>query len=189
MKLSHFCSAIIIVSFALAGCKKSGKMNNQQSVEQMSSSSQMNEVTMANSDFTASLSGTNEVPAVNSKSGGVALFRVNNDSTKIYYTLNLTNADSVLMAHIHYGTSSDNGPIAVWLFPGPGSQSPGMAAGPINGTLKSGVIADSALGGPFGGKSVIDLIHAIEHDSAYVNVHTSKQPGGEVRGQIQKKAM
>lgn len=189
MKLSHLCSAIIIASVAFAGCKKSTRSNNQQSMNSMSSGQQVTKVTSANSDFTASLSGTNEVPSVSSKAGGVALFRISSDSSKIYYTLNLTDADSVMMAHIHYGTNKDNGPIAVWLFPETTSKSPGMDAGPVNGTLKSGVITNSVLGGPFGGKKVIDLIHAMEHDSAYVNVHTSSHPGGEVRGQIEKKAM
>lgn len=189
MKLSHLCAAIIIASVAFAGCKKNARNNSRQSMNSMSSNTQMTGVTSSNSDFSANLSGNNEVPAVTSKSGGEAFFRINSDSSKIYYTLNLTNADSVMMAHIHYGTGKDNGPIAVWLYPATNSQKPSVKPGPINGTLKSGVITKSALTGPFAGKSVIDLFHAMQHDSTYVNVHTSKHPAGEVRGQIHKKAM
>jgi len=190
MKLSYLFTAVIVVAFVIAGCsKKSKNANNEKPMSQtMQSESQMNEASADNSDFAATLSGTNEVPeAVQTDAGGEAFFKVSNDSTEIYYTVNLTNTDSVRMAHIHYGSSSDNGPIAVWLYPGPKTQQPSLEPGAVNGTLKKGVITDSDLSGPFSGKSVLDLVHAMENDSAYVQVHTVKHPEGEIRGQIQMK--
>lgn len=184
MKLFKLVSSVVFLSFILLSCsKKEGKTNNEKSMTQSATMSAMNEASASNSTFSTSLSGGNEVPdAVQSDASGNAYFKVNEDSTKIYYTVDLAKADSVIMSHIHYGTSKDNGPVAVWLYPE--SQKPSLMAGPINGKLISGVITDSTLTGPMKGKPVLDLIHAMEHDSAYVQVHTKAHPGGELRGQI-----
>jgi len=189
MKRSYLSTTVLIIALALAGCsKKSNNMNEQQEQEgqqEMTESSSMQEVTSMNSNYSATLSGDNEVPdAAETDASGEAYFQVNSDSTELNYTVTLTDADSVRMAHIHYGTSDANGPIAVWLYPAPDNKTPTMEPGPVNGTLKSGTITDSGLNGPFEGKTVLDLIHAIQHDSAYVQVHTAAYPAGELRGQI-----
>lgn len=189
MKSSHLSTAILIIALAIAGCsnKKSNNSNKQKEQKMTESSSNMGgtEATSDNSDFSASLSGENEVPdPVKTDASGEAYVKVNSDSTELSYTLKLSNADSVKMAHIHYGAKDGNGPITVWLFPAPDNQSPSMEAGPVNGTLKSGTITDSTLTGPFSGKTVLDLIHAIQHDSTYVMVHTAAHPAGELRGQL-----
>ncbi|HYW34992.1 MAG TPA: CHRD domain-containing protein [Balneolaceae bacterium] len=151
----------------------------------MSQAGSAQEVTADSSDFQAVLTGQNEVPdSVQTNASGDAYFKVNSDSTELHYTIDLSNADSVTMAHIHYGTSSENGPIAVWLFPGPKQQSPSLDAGPVNGVLKSGIIDSTDLVGPLKGKSIGDLIQAINSDSAYVQVHTKAHPEGEIRGQV-----
>lgn len=187
MKLTNLTTLLTISLLILAGCsKKSGKINKGQTMSQNATLSEMNTATAKNSSFIADLSGKNEVPTpLSSNATGKAYFRISNDSSMIHYTVDLAGADSVKMAHIHYGSSTQNGPIAVWLFPE--NASPTLVPGPVNGTLQSGVIADSSLTGPFEGKKVIDLIHAIEHDSAYVQVHTAAHPEGELRGQIQMK--
>ncbi|HKJ31312.1 MAG TPA: CHRD domain-containing protein [Balneolales bacterium] len=195
MKLSHILTAVVFVAFALSGCsKKSNNMNKQKAMTNgstsMSQTGQTAQVgaTAMNSTFTTSLEGGNEVPnAVKTDAGGEALFRVNSDSTKIYYTVNLSNVDSVKMAHIHYGTSKENGPIAVWLYPGPQEKQPMVKPGAVNGTLKKGVITKADLNGPFKGKTILDLVHAIDHDSTYVQIHTAKHPEGEIRGQLTRK--
>ncbi|HKK43918.1 MAG TPA: CHRD domain-containing protein [Balneolaceae bacterium] len=189
MKLSHLLTAFLVFALAVAGCsskKKNNNMNEQGNQESMAESSGTSAVTSMNSDFSADLSGENEVPdAVETDASGKAYFKVNSDSTELSYTINLSKADSVIMAHIHYGTSNDNGPISVWLFPSPDNQSKSLEPGPINGTLKSGTVTDSTLTGPFSGKTVLDLVHAIQNDSAYVMIHTSAHPEGELRGQIE----
>lgn len=186
MKITHICSLLFFSVLVLAGCsKKSGNMNKEQTTSQNTAISEMN-TTASNSSYAADLSGMNEVPnAVTTNASGNVYFRVNSDSSMIYYTVDLANTDSVKMAHIHYGSPSQNGPIAVWLFPT--DLKPTLDAGPVNGTLQQGVISDSSLAGPFEGKKVIDLIHAMDHDSAYVQVHTAAHPEGELRGQIKMK--
>jgi hypothetical protein len=48
-----------------------------------------------------------------------------------------------------------------------------------------GNITDSSLTGPMQGKTLGDLINAINNGDTYVNVHTQGHPDGEIRGQIQ----
>jgi hypothetical protein len=48
-----------------------------------------------------------------------------------------------------------------------------------------GNITDSKLTGPLKGKTIADLLSAMKSGDTYVNVHTDKNPKGEIRGQIQ----
>jgi len=128
--------------------------------------------------FTAKLSGANEVPPITSKSSGIAAFDLNSAGTQMKYTLNATNIDKVIAAHIHKGKSTDNGPIVVNLF------IPSKATGKIEGTLAQSSINSTSLIGLLKGKLITDLIKLINSGQAYVNVHTTQNPPGEVRGQI-----
>jgi hypothetical protein len=128
--------------------------------------------------FSAKLSGTNEVPPLTSKSSGIATFDLNAAGTQMKYTLNVTNIDKVIAAHIHKGSSTVNGPIVVNLF------IPSGPTGKVNGTLAQSSINSTSLIGPLQGKQMPDLIKLINSGNAYVNVHTSQNPPGEVRGQI-----
>lgn len=128
--------------------------------------------------FTAKLSGGNEVPPITSKASGIATFDLNAAGTQMKYTLNVTNIDHVIAAHIHMGKSTENGPIAVNLF------IPAKATGKVNGTLAQSSINSTSLIGPLSGKQMPDLLKMINTGNAYVNVHTSQNPPGEVRGQM-----
>src|SRR6266516_5313911 len=128
--------------------------------------------------FTAKLSGNNEVPPLTSKSSGVATFDLNAAGTQMKYTLNVTDIDHVIAAHIHKGKSTENGPIVVNLF------IPSKATGKVSGTLAQSSINSTSLIGPLQGKQMPDLINLIKTGQAYVNVHTTQNPPGEVRGQV-----
>lgn len=128
--------------------------------------------------FTAKLAGTNEVPPITSKSSGIATFDLNAAGTQMKYTLNVTAIDKVIAAHIHMGASTANGPIVVNLF------IPSGPTGKVSGTLAQSSINSTSLIGPLSGKQMPDLIKLINTGNAYVNVHTSQNPPGEVRGQI-----
>jgi len=128
--------------------------------------------------FTAKLSGNNEVPPITSKSSGTAAFDLNAAGTQMKYTLNVTNIDKVIAAHIHQGSSTANGPIVVNLF------IPSGPTGKVSGKLAQSSINSTSLIGPLKAKQMTDLIKLINSGNAYVNVHTSQNPAGEVRGQI-----
>jgi hypothetical protein len=200
MKITSKLAGFLIIAFAVAftGCHKKNKsgvnMGGSTGTAITGTNTGMNNannqtVTADSSDFTATMTGQNEVPAVQTNAHGMAFFRVNNDSSKIMYTLKVQNAKNITMAHIHYAVSGKNGPIVVWLYPGPGQKNPSAKNGSTNGVLKSGSFTSSDLVGPMKGKTIKDLIHAIEHDSTYANVHNKANPKGYIRGQIKSGGM
>ena len=87
------------------------------------------------------------------------------------------------MAHIHVAPQGQqNGPPALWLYPdGPPPQ---LIEGRSNGVLAERTVTEAALVGPLAGMSFADLETAIDEGRAYVNVHTTQNPGGEMRGTI-----
>jgi hypothetical protein len=127
--------------------------------------------------FVAHLSG------MNSSATGQAIFRVSADGMSISYQLIVANIVDVTQAHIHLAPVGVNGPVIVWLYP---SSPPAAApAGPVNGMLASGTITASNLVGPMLGSSIANLVSAMAAGTTYVNVHTTVNPAGEIRGQIQ----
>ena len=125
--------------------------------------------------FSASLSGSQEVPPNTSTAKGLAWFKSMGDT--IIYKLNVTGLDKATMAHIHDGKPGQNGdPIAMLQIV--------KSSGPTNGALAQGNITASDLMGSLSGKSVSDLVTKIKNNETYVNVHTGANPNGEIRGQI-----
>jgi CHRD domain len=47
-----------------------------------------------------------------------------------------------------------------------------------------GNITDSTLKGRLKGKTILDLLTAIEMGDIYINVHSKSHPNGEIRGQL-----
>ena len=117
--------------------------------------------------FTAKLSGSNEVPPVTTSATGMAQFQLTADGSQINYKLNATNLNNFMMAHIHQGKASENGP-------------------PVTTPLSmgSGKITASDLQGPLAGKQLSDLINLMKTGGTYTNIHTQTNQNGEIRGQI-----
>lgn len=133
-------------------------------------------------NFTAHLSGGEEVPPVNTRGQGEAIFQLSDNGTVLSFRLNVANTDNIQMAHIHIGAKGQSGPIAAWLYP---SAPPAVTIpGRFDGTLASGNITAANLIGPLQGQPLSALIDQIKSGNAYVNVHTSQHPDGEIRGQI-----
>ncbi len=128
--------------------------------------------------FEAKLSGTEVVPAVETKATGEADFKLSKDGKELTYILKLKDIENVTAAHIHTGMMGANGGPVAGLFAGPKKE------GKFSGELAKGTITDKSLVGPLAGKTVGDLVEMIKGGGAYVNVHTDKYPDGEVRGQI-----
>ena len=126
--------------------------------------------------FGAMLSG-GEVPPVDTTATGVASFTLEGGES-IKYDVNVTGIDKVTAAHIHNAPKGENGEVIVTLFK---ADSP---TGQISGSLANGSITASNLEGQMHGAPFRDLIKALEIGETYVNVHTEKNPNGEIRGQI-----
>jgi CHRD domain-containing protein len=136
--------------------------------------------------FTAALSGTNEVPPVTTPATGSATLTVS--GAQITYTVNVTNLQNAVVAHIHVAPAGENGPVRLNLC-GTGAPEPDCTSG-------TGVLATGTNGTTVGAPAISfdSLLSAMRTGGAYVNVHTNAagctpgapgcNPGGEIRGQV-----
>ena len=107
-----------------------------------------------------SLSGAEEVPPAKSDGKGSGSFRVAEDGT-------ITGAVSTegvkgTMAHIHQGPKGQNGPVIV----------------PLTKNGDTYTVPD-------GKKLTADQLKALKEGNLYVNVHSDRYKGGEIRAQLQ----
>jgi len=107
---------------------------------------------------------------------------LSSDGRTLSYTLTWTQfSSSVLFAHIHFAMRGINGGIMAFLCGGGGK--PGCAGGTATGTITmADIVAVPAQG--IAANNFIDFLRAIQAGDAYVNIHTTNFPGGEIRGQI-----
>ncbi|HTX13975.1 MAG TPA: CHRD domain-containing protein [Candidatus Baltobacteraceae bacterium] len=132
--------------------------------------------------FKATLSGKQQNPPIDTPAHGTATFTLSASGKSLTYRLYVADIDSVSMAHIHIGPEGQEGPVAVWLYP---SKPPAVIKkGKFTGVLARGTITEASLMGPLQGKTIADLVSDIKDGNAYVNVHTTAHPEGEIRGQI-----
>jgi CHRD domain len=106
------------------------------------------------------LTGAEEVPPAKSDGKGSGSFRVAEDGT-ITGSVS-TEGVKGTMAHIHNGAKGTNGPVIVPL-------------------TKNG----DTYSVPEGKKLTADQIKALKEGNLYVNVHSDRYKGGEVRAQLQ----
>lgn len=127
--------------------------------------------------FTATLSGANESPAVDTEATGEADFTV--DGQTVDFTIDVEDITAATAAHIHGpAAAGTNAGVLVTLFAG----NP-----PVNvddGTLVTGTFP-SAQFTIKAGVSVDSVLTLMRNGMAYVNVHTSANPSGEIRGQVE----
>lgn len=132
--------------------------------------------------FVTHLSGDEEVPPVDTKAQGQAIFMLSKDGTELRFILIAAKLENITMSHIHMAPKGQNGPIVVWLYPS--VPPPVLIPGTFNGVLASGTITAADLVGPLGGMSLSALLSEMMSGNTYVNIHTEQNPGGEIRGQL-----
>ena len=127
--------------------------------------------------FTAALNGANERPnpVTTTGTGTATLVKFNSDS--ITFTIQVASIDSVILSHIHAGDAETAGPI---LFAFPATDPPTSFTALT--TLHTGTITPtSTFAGSFTWDSLLTRLSA---GTAYVNVHTRANTGGEIRAQL-----
>jgi hypothetical protein len=130
----------------------------------------------------APLSGAEEVPSVPTRASGMTVLRVSPAGDRIEVRLLVANLHDVTMAHIHLAPRGQNGPVVAWLYPAsPPAQ---LLPGRTSGVLATPTLTAASLVGPLAGQPLSALLDAIEAGDAYVNVHTTTWPAGEIRGQL-----
>jgi hypothetical protein len=163
--------------FALSSCEKPEADSDFQGDSELKSGRKV-------LTFSAHLTGDQEV-AVNpvvTEAVGQAIFQLSKDGSELSYKLIVDGIENVTMAHIHKAPAGTNGPVVMWLYP---AASPAqLIPGPFEGILAQGTRTSANLSGQLAGKELSDLVDLIIAGGAYVNVHTSQYPAGEIRGQI-----
>ena len=122
--------------------------------------------------FTVTMTGLNERPNPVSPSGnGTATFTIDNAESTVSYSVSVASMTSTITAaHIHLGNANVSGGIIVPL------------TTPVNGQTVTGTITSASTFSL--GLSLPSLIGLMRTGDVYVNVHTSNNTGGEIRGQI-----
>jgi hypothetical protein len=130
--------------------------------------------------LTANLTGAEETPAPGVLTGAVGTANVTLDLANKWISvdlqvLNLPNASTA--GHIHVGPRGIGGPVVVdFAFPAGRTGDFGLSF-----RLTS---RDFRARPDIGIRTIDDAIEAIMNGNAYINVHTSAFPAGEIRGQL-----
>jgi hypothetical protein len=127
--------------------------------------------------FLAWLTGADEVPPVETDAIGISIIKVNRTQRAVHYTILVHDIEEVIAAHIHCAPPGVNGPVGVTLFGG-------ETVTPDN-LLVSGRFRAPDPGNGCEWTTLSDVLSAISSGNAYVNVHTTANPGGEIRGQVE----
>jgi CHRD domain len=136
------------------------------------------------------LVGFEENPDVSTTGKGSFSAVINRRARTISFKLSYSGLEGdVQQAHIHLGKRAVNGGISAFLCSNLDDPPPETAEcpGPHSGTV-TGVIGPEDIIGPadqgIEAMAFEELVKAIKGGHTYVNVHSSKWPGGEVRAQI-----
>jgi hypothetical protein len=126
-----------------------------------------------NKTYVANLIAANEGTGHTSPGSGVATFV--DLGTEIDWTLTLTNMTAVIASHIHGPAAVGvNTAVIINLF------LPNVATATLNGVVGRGIITNANNANV----SLDSLRVLFNNGNAYVNVHTSANPGGEIRDQV-----
>jgi hypothetical protein len=141
--------------------------------------------------FSAVLKPTEEVPALSSAASGRFKLRIDDDAQAISFELSYSGLEAATtQAHIHIGQRSVNGMISVFLCGPVGSAAQTCPPAPATVT---GVLTPANIIGPVAqgidpatdaANGFEELVRMLRSGVTYANVHSTKFPGGEIRGQI-----
>ena len=118
--------------------------------------------------------------------------RIDDEARTIRFRLSYSGLEGdIRQAHIHFGQRSVNGGISLWLCETAANPrplgSPDVPDCPQSGSVEFTLTADHVVGPAAQGIAqgeFAEIVAAIRAGRAYANVHSSKFPGGEIRGQI-----
>ena len=139
----------------------------------------------------AELIGFQEVPAVSTAAKGRFWALVDTRANTITFRLTYNGLEGdVQQSHVHFGQKSVNGGVSFFLCTNltPAPPGPLPQACPVGPAVVTGVITPDHIIGPSGqgieAASFAEIVAALRDGTAYANVHSTKWPGGEIRGQL-----
>jgi hypothetical protein len=129
--------------------------------------------------FTAALHGGNENPGVTTGSAGTATVTWNTATKAGTYRVDVFNMPvGTTASHIHVGAPGVNGPVVINFTVPVGGISNDYG---LTGTFACSDVVNRAAQGI---NSCEDFEQALLLNNTYVNVHSTANPGGEIRGQL-----
>ena len=136
--------------------------------------------------MTAVLNGLQEDPSVSTTGRGTFEAVIDDEAQEIQYVLTYRDLESspTLFAHIHFGSHDHNGGVAVFFCGGGTQPQPCLPfEDRLTGTIRpADIVGPSSQG--IEPQAFEELVAAMRAGHTYVNVHTMRWPGGEIRGQI-----
>jgi len=133
----------------------------------------------AHPTFVAQMNGFQEVPGASTLASGFTGIQVSSDGQTVYYTITLTDASAQLvMAHLHWGPVGQAGPVVVTLC------SAQTKPCQTEGVVAQGTFTAADFVGPFENDTLDRLLKEAANGMVYSNVHSTKFPAGESRGQL-----
>lgn len=155
--LPSIAAAILVVVFAAAWHGEYAKSPSPRATASPSPTP------AARTTLTAAMAAANETPPIKSTGAGTAKITVDVTHNQVCWNLSVQKLQgTVTQAHIHRGPAGKAGPIVLHLSPPTGGSSHGCKG--VGPPLARGIVKHP--------------------DAYYVNVHSSKFPDGEVRGQL-----
>ena len=127
------------------------------------------------------LTGSQQVPAVTTGAFGMATVRLVDNGTAIEFRVIVCDIANVTASHIHVGAAGTNGPVIIPFFHGALFSSQHGCKTLAEGTRAAADLNTQASPSI---TSWNDFVKALLAGNTYVNVHTTANPGGEIRGQL-----
>ena len=142
--------------------------------------------------FSAKLTGFKEVGntgPVNSPGSGQFQLTIGNTGDDLTYTLTYSAlSSSVTQAHVHFGEPGVSAGVMFFLCTNLGNGPAGTPACPADGGTVTGTVTAASIVGPTGQNvnpgDFAAALKIIRAGVGYANVHTTKFPVGEIRGQL-----
>lgn len=142
------------------------------------------------------LIGYQEVPSISTTGNGQFDAVISEDGSRINYVLSYADLEgAVQQSHIHFAQPGVNGGITVFICTNLGNGPAGTPACPAPPATISGVITAADVSPDIPATAAArqqgletgamgELVAAMRAGFTYINVHSTKWPGGEIRAQI-----
>jgi hypothetical protein len=150
--------ALAITAIIVSGCSRASTSNRPETM----SGAQTGSMAQVGDSKPATLTGAQEVPAVNTPASGMSSIHVLGDKV-ITGSVQTNNIDGTA-AHIHIGPPGQNGPVII----------PLVKTAPNVWSIQPNTILSSS------------QFDAYRDGNLYVNVHSAAHPSGEIRAQLNR---
>ena len=147
--------------------------------------------------FQTTLQGLQENPSISTTGTGHVDLRINDENETIEFEVSYDNLEGVgttpfvtngvvLFSHIHVSARGVNGGVSAFFCGGGGKPACPTPSGTVSGVITASDIVGPAAQGINQAEptAFAELVRSIRAGFTYANVHSTRWPGGEIRGQL-----